>query len=42
MDIIAHKLGIDPVQLRLKNLVAKGEELRPKYRPLDTDLAKGF
>ncbi len=42
MDIIAHKLGIDPVELRLKNLVAKGEELRPKYRPLDTDLAKGF
>ncbi len=42
LDIIAHKLGIDPVQLRLKNLVAKGEELRPKYRPLDTDLAKGF
>ncbi|HMF52474.1 MAG TPA: xanthine dehydrogenase family protein molybdopterin-binding subunit, partial [Candidatus Saccharimonadales bacterium] len=42
MDIIAHKLGIDPVQLRLKNLVKKGEELRPKYRPLDTDLAKGF
>jgi CO/xanthine dehydrogenase Mo-binding subunit len=42
MDIIAEKLGIDPVQLRLKNLVAKGEELRPKYRPLDTDLAKGF
>ncbi len=42
MDIIAQKLGIDPVQLRLKNLVKKGEELRPKYRPLDTDLAKGF
>ena len=42
MDIIAHKLGIDPVQLRLKNLVKKGEELRPKYRPLDTDLTKGF
>jgi CO/xanthine dehydrogenase Mo-binding subunit len=42
MDIIARKLGLDPVQLRLKNLVEKGEELRPKYRPLDTDLAKGF
>ncbi|MGH7870958.1 MAG: xanthine dehydrogenase family protein molybdopterin-binding subunit [Candidatus Binatia bacterium] len=42
MDIIAQKLGIDPVQLRLKNLVKKGEELRPKYRALDTDLAKGF
>ena len=42
LDIIAEKLGIDPVELRLKNLVKKGEELRPKYRPLDTDLAKGF
>ncbi|HLN87815.1 MAG TPA: xanthine dehydrogenase family protein molybdopterin-binding subunit [Candidatus Limnocylindrales bacterium] len=42
MDIIAHKLAIDPVELRLKNLVKKGEELRPKYRPLDTDLTKGF
>ena len=42
MDIIAQKLEIDPVELRLKNLVKKGEELRPKYRPLDTDLAKGF
>ncbi|MGH7886808.1 MAG: xanthine dehydrogenase family protein molybdopterin-binding subunit, partial [Candidatus Binatia bacterium] len=42
MDIIAHKLGIDPVRLRLKNLLKKGEELRPKMRPLDTDLAKGF
>ena len=42
MDIIAQKLAIDPVELRLKNLVKKGEELRPKYRPLDTDLAKGF
>jgi CO/xanthine dehydrogenase Mo-binding subunit len=42
MDIIAQKLGIDPVQLRLKNLVKKGEEIRPKYRPLDADLAKGL
>ena len=42
MDIVAQKLAIYPVQLRLKNLVKKGEELRPKYRPLDTDLAKGF
>jgi CO/xanthine dehydrogenase Mo-binding subunit len=42
MDIIAQKLGIDPVELRLKNLVKKGEEIRPKYKPLDADLAKGF
>jgi CO/xanthine dehydrogenase Mo-binding subunit len=42
MDIIAEKLGIDPVELRRKNLVKKGEEIRPKYKPLDADLAKGF
>ncbi|MGZ8478269.1 MAG: xanthine dehydrogenase family protein molybdopterin-binding subunit [Candidatus Binatia bacterium] len=42
MDIIADKLGIDPVELRLKNLVKQGEELRPGYRALDTDLTKGF
>src|SRR5262245_18425893 len=42
MDIIADKLGIDPVALRLKNLVKNGEEIRPKYRPLDADLFKGF
>jgi CO/xanthine dehydrogenase Mo-binding subunit len=42
MDIIAQKLGLDPVELRLKNLVKKGEEIRPKYRALDADLAKGL
>ena len=42
MDIIAQKLEMDPVQLRLKNLVKKGEEIRPQYRPLDADLAKGL
>jgi len=42
MDIIAQKLGLDPVELRLKNLVKKGEEIRPKYRPLDADLFKGL
>ena len=42
MDIIAQKLGFDPVELRLKNLVQKGEEIRPKYRPLDADLFKGL
>jgi CO/xanthine dehydrogenase Mo-binding subunit len=42
MDIIAQRLGIDPVELRLKNLVHKGEEIRPQYRPLDADLFKGL
>ncbi|HWP24464.1 MAG TPA: xanthine dehydrogenase family protein molybdopterin-binding subunit [Candidatus Binatia bacterium] len=42
MDIIADKLGLDPVELRRKNLVKKGEEIRPKFKPLDADLEKGF
>jgi CO/xanthine dehydrogenase Mo-binding subunit len=42
MDIMAQKLGLDPVAMRLKNLVQKGEEIRPKYRPLDADLFKGL
>ncbi len=42
MDIIAQRLGIDPVDLRLKNLVRKGEEIKPKGKPLDADLFKGL
>ncbi len=41
MDIIAFALGIDPAELRLKNLLKKGEELRPKLRGIDADLASG-
>ncbi|MBI4528468.1 MAG: xanthine dehydrogenase family protein molybdopterin-binding subunit [Deltaproteobacteria bacterium] len=42
MDIIAQKLRLDPVQLRRKNLLRLGEELKPKGRPLDADLFKGL
>ncbi|HXV50176.1 MAG TPA: xanthine dehydrogenase family protein molybdopterin-binding subunit [Candidatus Binatia bacterium] len=42
LDIIAQKLNLDPVELRQKNLLGKGEEIRPKFKPLDADLAKGF
>jgi CO/xanthine dehydrogenase Mo-binding subunit len=42
IDVIAQKLGLDPVAIRLKNLVKRGEEIRPKYKPLDADLAKGL
>lgn len=42
MDMMAQKLGMDPVQLRLKNLVIKGEEIKPKGKPLDADLFKGL
>ena len=38
MDEAAHKLGIDPVELRLRNLVGPGETFLPGRRPLDADL----
>lgn len=40
MDIIAEKLGMDPVAVRRKNLLKRGEELKPDGNPLDADLAK--
>jgi CO/xanthine dehydrogenase Mo-binding subunit len=38
MDEAAAKLGIDPVELRLRNIVGPGEEFMPGKRPLDADL----
>ncbi|MDE2766307.1 MAG: xanthine dehydrogenase family protein molybdopterin-binding subunit [Chloroflexota bacterium] len=38
-DNIAHALGIDPLELRLKNLVRPGEELLRGRRRLEADLA---
>ncbi len=38
MDIIAQRLGLYPVELRLKNLVRKGEEIKPNGKPPDADL----
>jgi CO/xanthine dehydrogenase Mo-binding subunit len=42
MDIIAAKLGMDPAELRLTNLLEKGEELRPKLRGMDANLASSL
>jgi len=42
MDMIAAKLGIDPADLRLKNFLKKGEELRPKLRGMDANLASSL
>ncbi len=41
VDMIAAELGLDPLSLRLKNLVAKGEVVRRGMRPLDGDPAEG-
>jgi CO/xanthine dehydrogenase Mo-binding subunit len=42
MDIIAEKLGLDPLEFRLKNLLKKGELYTPGDTPVDCDLAEGL
>ena len=39
MDMAADRLGIDPVELRRRNLLAPGDTLIAGKRPLDADLA---
>jgi CO/xanthine dehydrogenase Mo-binding subunit len=38
MDIAAARLDIDPAEIRLKNLLQKGEELRPGLKGIDANL----
>jgi CO/xanthine dehydrogenase Mo-binding subunit len=38
LDHAAQELGIDPAEIRLRNLVDKGEEVIPNKRGLDADL----
>ncbi|MPZ76646.1 MAG: molybdopterin-dependent oxidoreductase [Deltaproteobacteria bacterium] len=42
MDIAAMRLGMDAAELRLKNLLKKGEELRPGLKGIDADLHYGL
>ena len=35
-------MGLDPAELRLKNLLKKGEELRPGLKGIDANLASGL
>jgi CO/xanthine dehydrogenase Mo-binding subunit len=42
MDIIAAKLGLDPLQFRLKNLLKKGEPYTPGDTSVDCDLQAGL
>lgn len=42
MDLIAERLGIDPLELRLKNLLRKGEVYAPGDTPVDCDLEEGL
>ena len=42
VDIIAAGLGIDPLEIRLKNVAARGEMVREGLRLLDADMAQGL
>lgn len=42
MDVIAERLGLDPLALRLKNLLKRGEEYVAGDTPMDGDLAQGL
>ena len=39
IEILATKLAMDPAELRAKNLLKKGQELRPGLKGVDADLA---
>jgi len=38
MDELAHKIGLDPQQFRLRNLAHSGESIHPGLRPIDADV----
>ena len=42
MDGIAERLGIDPLEFRLKNFLKPGEQLRAGSKAMDADLAVGM
>jgi CO/xanthine dehydrogenase Mo-binding subunit len=41
MDSVAAKLGVDPMELRMRNLLERGEELKHGATPIDADLREG-
>ncbi len=42
MDLIAERLGMDPLEIRLKNLLKKGEAYTAGDTPVDCDLKEGL
>lgn len=42
MDVIAAKLGLDPIDLRYRNMLKRGEHVRPDLRPIDVDMAEAM
>lgn len=39
IEMVAKKIGMDPAELRMKNLLKKGQELRPGLKGIDANLA---
>jgi CO/xanthine dehydrogenase Mo-binding subunit len=39
IEMIAARIGMDPAELRMKNLLKKGQELRPGLKGIDANLA---
>jgi CO/xanthine dehydrogenase Mo-binding subunit len=39
IEMVAAKIGMDPAELRMKNLLKKGQELRPGLKGIDANLA---
>jgi CO/xanthine dehydrogenase Mo-binding subunit len=42
MDVIAERLGLDPLELRVRNLLGRGETFMEGDLPIDCDLADGL
>lgn len=42
IDMIAHRMGLDPFEIRMKNLLDKGESFAPGDTPIDCDLKAGL
>jgi CO/xanthine dehydrogenase Mo-binding subunit len=42
IEMLAAKLGMDPAELRFKNLLKRGQELRPGLRGIDAQLASSL
>ena len=42
IEIVAAKLGMDPAELRMKNLLKRGQELRPGLKGIDANLASSL
>ena len=42
IDMIAQRLGLDPFEIRMKNLLDKGESFSPGDTPIDCDLKAGL